>query len=618
MNTELTEGIEFVINSLNSESHKRTYRCCYKRLQDYLSSNNKRYSLAEAVAWLELVKALYPKGCFSSYRTAVYRLDEYLTTRQLNTARRMLPFDGAPKYACLSRKSRQLLDEALSVTNYYGTGKNSFRIAVADFLFYVDSRKNVSDLEISYSLLKEYLVNLKRIWAYDAYRDRLNYIFSFMAFIKSGMEAEVFCAYHGNSLLIFTEELEPEIQSQISEINSRIGEVTESVSDMYDRVNSVLVKKRESIKPDAIAKCKARWNSFFLFLTLNELSMSEEMIAIWHQIAGSKSTPLLCDIFPKENMSAQNGSSQVKSRRQPEDNLSCWSRQLLTEYLDVERKRGQTEKTVQTQRYACVKFLSFVEQNDVQSCEGITPQLLSEYNVWDKHKTNEGKKGYNSRVSRFIEYLGETGRVPQSLYLGLPCKVAPQVRIVKILSESEIEAIYKAKSKAETSIALRDAAIVMLGLRLGLRAGDIVSIKFCDIDWKKQILHVTQNKTGKPLSLPLPTEVGNSIYRYIIDGRPESTSSNIFISHKIPFGRLSSTACADGLNRMLKSSSLSKQTYGFHITRKTFASRLLRSGNSVDSIVNLLGHDGDHTVMKYLATDDAKMRMCAISAGKVV
>lgn len=636
MVNDFNGGVDFVIDSLKSESHKRTYRCCFKRLQEYLSSNNKKYSLAEAVAWLELVKTLYSKECFSKYRTAVYRLDEYLTTGQLNTPRRMLPFDGAPKYACLSQESRQLLDEALAVTPYYGTGKNSFRIAVADFLFFVDSNKKPSSAtEISYSLLKKYLCELKKTWSYGAYRDRLNYIFSFMSFIKSGMESDLFSAYHGNSLMIFTEELDGEIQAQISEIQSNTKETSEAVSAAYDKVYSVLEEKVEAINPVAFKKYKARWNSFFLFLTLNELSISEEMAAIWHQITGAHSTPLLRNIFSTKNTETKNiyllpshtgapeetesrGFSLLKPRVQPEDNLQCWSSSLLKEYLDVERNRGKAETTVQTQRYACVKFLVFAEQNGVQSCEEITPKLLNEYNIWDKHRTNEGKKGYNSRVSRFIEYLGETGRVPQSLYLGLPCKVAPQVRTVKILSEAEIKAIYEAKSKAKTPIALRDTAIVMLGLRMGLRAGDIVSIEFGDIEWKKQVLHITQNKTGKPLSLPVPAEVGNSIFRYIKDGRPKSLLNNIFVSHKAPFGKLPPDACAAGLNRMLMTSSFNKSPYGFHITRKTFASRLLQSGNSVDSVVNLLGHDGNHTVMKYLATDDNKMRMCAISAGKVV
>lgn len=635
MVNDFNSGMDFVTSSLKSESHKRTYRCCFKRLQEYLSSNNKNYSLAEAVAWLELVKARYSKKCFSEYRTAVYRLDEYLTTGQLNTPRRMLPFDGAPKYARLSQESRQLLDDALAVTNYYGTGKNSFRIAVSDFLFYVDSRNITSNLQTPYSLLKEYLMNLKRIWPYNAYRDRLNYIFSFMSFIKNGMESDLFSAYHGNSLMFFTEELDDEIQAQINEIQSNAKKSSEAVIAAYDKVYFVLKEKVEAINPVAFKKYKARWNSFFLFLTLNELSISEEMVAIWHQIAGANSTPLLRNIFPTKNTETKNiyllsshaGTpektesrkfSLLNPRVQPEDNLQHWSSSLLTEYLDIERKRGKAETTIQTQRYACVKFLTFVEQSGIQSCEEITPQLLIKYNIWDKHKTNEGKKCYNSRISRFVKYLGETGRVPQSLYLGLPCKVAPQVRTVKILNETEIKAIYEAKSEAKTPIALRDAAIVMLGLRMGLRAGDIVSIRFCDIDWRKQVLHITQNKTGKSLLLPIPTEVGNSIFRYIKDGRPKSLINNIFVSHKAPFGNLPSDACADSLNRMLMTSSFKKQPYGFHITRKTFASRLLQSGNSVDSVVNLLGHDGNHTVMKYLATDDTKMRMCAISAGKLV
>ena len=52
--------------------------------------------------------------------------------------------------------------------------------------------------------------------------------------------------------------------------------------------------------------------------------------------------------------------------------------------------------------------------------------------------------------------------------------------------------------------------------------------------------------------------------------------------------------------------------HGFHVTRKTFASKLLTNGNTVTIIAAALGHMGANNVDEYLATNEDKMRLCTI------
>jgi len=56
----------------------------------------------------------------------------------------------------------------------------------------------------------------------------------------------------------------------------------------------------------------------------------------------------------------------------------------------------------------------------------------------------------------------------------------------------------------------------------------------------------------------------------------------------------------------------SEAVHGFHVTRKTFASKLLATGNPVTTIAAALGHVGANSVNEYLSTDEDKMRLCAI------
>ena len=83
-----------------------------------------------------------------------------------------------------------------------------------------------------------------------------------------------------------------------------------------------------------------------------------------------------------------------------------------------------------------------------------------------------------------------------------------------------VDKIFDYRNKATTAIELRDIAIVMLGLRMGIRGVDILNLKVSDFDWQNKTVSFVQQKTRTAITLPVPTDVGNSIYQYIAYGRP--------------------------------------------------------------------------------------------------
>lgn len=198
--------------------------------------------------------------------------------------------------------------------------------------------------------------------------------------------------------------------------------------------------------------------------------------------------------------------------------------------------------------------------------------------------------------------------MPRTLQLALTTEKAQRTEIVEILTDKEITSIYRFITKAENPLELRDIAIVLLGLRMGLRASDITGMKFPDIAWNEHTISVQQQKTNKFLKLPMPVDVGNSLYRYIMNGRPHMPSDYLFITHRVPYDKLHAGCCHRALNKVLN-----KRRNGFHITRKTFASFMLKNKTNTDTIADSLGHSNNSTVLKYLATDSNTMRQCALS-----
>jgi len=112
--------------------------------------------------------------------------------------------------------------------------------------------------------------------------------------------------------------------------------------------------------------------------------------------------------------------------------------------------------------------------------------------------------------------------------------------------------------------------------------------------------------------LPLPVDVVNSLNRYICEGRPQSHSHEIFVHHRAPYCRLRRTAFGKILKASVTPLCVGEEIHGFHVTRKTFASKLLASGNAVATIASALGHVGVGAVDEYLATHEEPMRLCTI------
>ena len=78
-------------------------------------------------------------------------------------------------------------------------------------------------------------------------------------------------------------------------------------------------------------------------------------------------------------------------------------------------------------------------------------------------------------------------------------------RILPVLGDDDQGLVIPAC--ASGAVCARDAAITLLALSTGLRACDIVALRLADVDWRGQTIGIVQQKTGNPLTLPLPALV---------------------------------------------------------------------------------------------------------------
>ena len=201
----------------------------------------------------------------------------------------------------------------------------------------------------------------------------------------------------------------------------------------------------------------------------------------------------------------------------------------------------------------------------------------------------------------------------RQLLATFPKAPKPKREIIPVLERHEHEAFTEYLETANLSA--RNRAVCWLAFETGMRAVDICNLKITDIDWTNDTIHVTQQKTSKPLELPLRATYGNAIADYLLYERPSSNSTQLFLAMQAPFRPLSSHAGyrAILLNAFRNAGILKRgRICGTRFTRHNAASHMLKSGVPLYDISTALGHCDPSSVDTYLATDEDMMAQCCL------
>jgi integrase len=277
------------------------------------------------------------------------------------------------------------------------------------------------------------------------------------------------------------------------------------------------------------------------------------------------------------------------------------------------KTEGKADATVSFARRVAHDFLIFLERAGIPKLYDIQAGHVTGYFLQGKFcgRKAAGIKAYAYRLRIFLLFLEETDLVQNKvLHLAVPKSFAKQVSIVTTLSDAAVGKL-TADGLFKTNAGLRDKAMILLALRLGIRKSDIINLKMSDINWNEDKIVFTQKKTGIPISLPLLPDVGNAIVDYILKARPASSSEFVFLRAYAPYNELN--CCVSLLRKYLADMPKSDcPQFGTHILRRTLATAMLRAKVQRSVISAAIGQVDPNSVDVYLSADSERMRECAL------
>jgi integrase len=342
------------------------------------------------------------------------------------------------------------------------------------------------------------------------------------------------------------------------------------------------------------------------FLDENKILLDTGMIQLWRWKINRKAIYVLMEVAVTGHYSWKFIST---------DELEFKDRGLETirrEYLESHRNENFKQATIELRDYVFRTAFRYGGIDNLSSLERISPETVQLIIMKFSEKCSLSSMGTILNALRnILKYLWSNGYIDEDRSgcvlkpFSHKCNVASYIshedgkRLLQVLDDSP----------------LRDKAMNLMALNLGMRGKDICNLRFNEIDWHSDRIRIHQSKSGEPLTLPLTEDVGNAIVDYVLNERPKlpQPSAFVFLSRNAPFHRLNKLyhICRRAIDKA-GITPINGEHKGSHLLRYTMVNRLLEKQVPHQVITDALGHSAKDSDKNYITMEPSMLRLCAI------
>jgi site-specific recombinase XerD len=200
---------------------------------------------------------------------------------------------------------------------------------------------------------------------------------------------------------------------------------------------------------------------------------------------------------------------------------------LAAEHLKALAAHGYAVHTRKNRRAHLRQFTTWCELRGITTAPEITREALELYRHWlYERRTKDGKPlawGTQAQklvaVRQWLAWLAKTERLLMSPASALELPKLPRRLPRAVLSVSEAEAVL-ARPDPETTLGLRDRAILEVLYSTGIRRAELAGLLLPDADFERGILLVREGKGGKDRFVPVGERALVWVEVYLNRARP--------------------------------------------------------------------------------------------------
>ena len=303
-----------------------------------------------------------------------------------------------------------------------------------------------------------------------------------------------------------------------------------------------------------------------------------------------------------------------------ENNSGAYSA-IHDEYLLwLSRYQGLTKSTIKSRSNYLRQFLEWY--SDESASEDLRETKADDVERFFLEATSKWGRAYKfslqATLRSFFDFCYDREHTPQNLRSSIPTIMTYRLSSVpKAIEDNEALKLLKSIDHSKKS-GIRNYAILLLLFTYGVRGGQISALKLKDINWHKEEICFPALKGGKHSLDPLTAEAGNALLDYLQNVRGKSHHQEVFLTLRAP---LSPMKNSDSLSRAIRTEMLSagvqSPSMGAHCFRHGFVSRMLKQGESLKKIADLIGHKHIQTTFIYTKIDFKSLAEVALELPEV-
>lgn len=283
--------------------------------------------------------------------------------------------------------------------------------------------------------------------------------------------------------------------------------------------------------------------------------------------------------------------------------------ELLEIYHKEECRMGlRTTATVNNDITRIRHFFRWLEDNSVATLEALELKDVGDFLTFYGERSPGSIGDMLGSLRKLCASIKRQNISGIDFSPALIARPAKRSKLMPVFTQTDGNEILSAIDRA-TSLGKRDYAILIIARELGVRSCDIANLKLEDIHWESNEIRFVQTKTQAELVLPLEPVVGNAVAEYILEGRPKTDSSHIFVRSRAPYVKMASLS--DIIKRYAPRGKFEKLS-GFHSFRRGLASQMLNAGVAADIVKGVLGHTKIDSLKPYARISDARLKLCAL------
>jgi site-specific recombinase XerD len=269
------------------------------------------------------------------------------------------------------------------------------------------------------------------------------------------------------------------------------------------------------------------------------------------------------------------------------------------------QERGLVRATLRTYVGVARRFLS-ARSGEAEPISNLTADDVTAFVVGEARRFSIGTAKLTVTALRsLLRYLYLQGTLSVDLAAAVPAVAGYRLSgLPKVLEPDQVGQLLSSVDR-DTPNGRRDFAVLVVLTRLGLRAGEVASLRLDDVHWARGEISV-HGKGNRRETLPLPEDVGQAVADYLRWGRPASPCRRLLLTTRAPYRGVASCTVTGIVNRAAARAGLGG--LGAHALRHTAATRMLSRGASLPEVAQVLRHRSLGTTAIYAKVDREALR----------